>query len=170
MCGGGGRGGQHGPASASPRRPRSARDVSCRSPHSTWTWLIFSPIIILIKEASWENQGSDSHLPQMAQIICMRAYSVTQSCPTLCDLTDCGPPGSTVHGISQARKLELSCHFLLQGMVLTQGSNSHLLHWQAGSLPLRHLRSLPEITWRQIKEQHPPKSVSPLRLIPLHGL
>ena len=29
-----------------------------------------------------------------------------QSCPTLCDPMDCSPPGSSVHGISQARKLE----------------------------------------------------------------
>ena len=31
---------------------------------------------------------------------------VAQSCPTLCDSTDCGPPGSSVRGISQARILE----------------------------------------------------------------
>ena len=31
---------------------------------------------------------------------------VTQSCPTLSDLMDCSPPGSSVHGISQARILE----------------------------------------------------------------
>ena len=31
---------------------------------------------------------------------------VAQSCPTLCDPTDCSPPGSSVHGISQARILE----------------------------------------------------------------
>ena len=31
---------------------------------------------------------------------------VAQSCPTHCDLTDCGPPGSSVHGIVQARALE----------------------------------------------------------------
>ena len=29
-----------------------------------------------------------------------------QSCPTLCDPLDCSPPGSSVHGISQARILE----------------------------------------------------------------
>ena len=29
-----------------------------------------------------------------------------QSCPTLCDATDCSPPGSSVHGIPQARTLE----------------------------------------------------------------
>ena len=32
--------------------------------------------------------------------------SVTQSCLTLCDLLDCNPPGSSVHGILQARILE----------------------------------------------------------------
>ena len=29
-----------------------------------------------------------------------------QSCPTLCDPMDCSLPGSSVHGISQARILE----------------------------------------------------------------
>ena len=29
-----------------------------------------------------------------------------QSCLTLCDLMDCSPPGSSVHGILQARTLE----------------------------------------------------------------
>ena len=31
---------------------------------------------------------------------------VAHSCPTLCDPMDCSPPGSSVHGISQARILE----------------------------------------------------------------
>ena len=31
---------------------------------------------------------------------------VTQSCPTLCDPVDCSPPGSSIHGILQARILE----------------------------------------------------------------
>ena len=30
----------------------------------------------------------------------------------------------------------VGCHFLLQGIFLTQGPNSHLLHWQADSLLL----------------------------------
>ena len=30
----------------------------------------------------------------------------------------------------------MGCHFLLQRIFLTQGSNSGLLHWQADSLPL----------------------------------
>ena len=31
---------------------------------------------------------------------------VAQSCPTLCDPMDCSPPGSSIHGIFQARVLE----------------------------------------------------------------
>ena len=31
---------------------------------------------------------------------------VAQSCLTLCDPMDCSPPGSSVHGILQARRLE----------------------------------------------------------------
>ena len=31
---------------------------------------------------------------------------VAQSCPTLCDPMDCIPPGSSIHGIFQARVLE----------------------------------------------------------------
>ena len=36
----------------------------------------------------------------------MRESEVTQSCPTLRDPMDCSPPGSSVHGIFQARVLE----------------------------------------------------------------
>ena len=33
-------------------------------------------------------------------------FEVTQLCPTLCNPMDCNPPGSSVHGILQARILE----------------------------------------------------------------
>ena len=35
----------------------------------------------------------------------------------------------------------VGCHFLHEGIYLTQGSNMHLLHWQVDSLPLSHLGS-----------------------------
>ena len=48
---------------------------------------------------------------QMTQKLFLIKYEVkwsevTQSCPTLCNPVDCSPPGSTVHGILQARILE----------------------------------------------------------------
>ena len=70
------------------------------------------------------------------------------SCIRLCDPMDCSPPGSSVHGILQARIVEWvaishsrkwRCRLHLQGIFLTQGADPHLLcflHWQAGSLPL----------------------------------
>ena len=67
---------------------------------------------------------------------------VIQLCPTLCNPLGCSLSGFSVHGISQARILTgVGCHFLLQGVFPTQGSNPHLLHWQVDSLPLSHQRS-----------------------------
>ena len=45
-----------------------------------------------------------------------------------CDPMDCSPPGSSVHGIPQARNTGEGCHFLLQRIFPAQGSNLHLLH------------------------------------------
>ena len=74
-----------------------------------------------------------------------RSYSTcqdfirTQLCVTLCDPMDCSPPGSSVHGIFQARIVEWVATSYSRGSSLTQGSNRcllSLLHWQADSLPL----------------------------------
>ena len=51
---------------------------------------------------------------------------VTQLCLILRDPMDCSLPGSSVHGIPQARILKLGCHALLQGIFLTQGLKLHL--------------------------------------------
>ena len=44
---------------------------------------------------------------------------------------------------SLGKSTGVGCHFLLQGIFHTQGSNLHLLHWQANSLPLSHQGSPP---------------------------
>ena len=57
---------------------------------------------------------------------------------------DCGPPGSSVHGILQARILEWVAMPFPRGIFPTQGSNprlSCLLYGQAGSLLLSHRES-----------------------------
>ena len=61
-------------------------------------------------------------------------YVVSDSCNPM----DCSPPSCSVHGIPQAKNTGVGCHFLPQGIFLTQGSNPRLLHWQADSLPLSH--------------------------------
>ena len=62
-------------------------------------------------------------------------WLVARSCLTLRNPLDCSLPSSFVHGIFQARILEWVAIFLLQGIFLTQGSNTCLLHWQVDSLP-----------------------------------
>ena len=65
--------------------------------------------------------------------------SVAQSCPTLCDPIDCSPLGSYVHGIFQAMILEwVAISFSGESSQHREQTciSLHLLHWQAGSLPL----------------------------------
>ena len=49
------------------------------------------------------GQGTRSHMPQLRLCMCVL---VTQSCPTLCNPMDHSLPGSSVHGILQARRLQ----------------------------------------------------------------
>ena len=55
-------------------------------------------------------------------------YLVSQLCPTLCDLMDGNPRGSSVHGISQARTVEWVSRSFPRWIFPTQGSNLSLLH------------------------------------------
>ena len=59
----------------------------------------------------------------------------THSRLTVCNPMDCSPPGSLSLGFSR-QEYWSGCHFLLQGIFLTQGSNPRLWHWQTDSLPL----------------------------------
>ena len=51
-------------------------------------------------KSKWKSGGKDSN----CRTVCV---CVSQPCLTLCNSTDCSPPGSYVHGILQARILEL---------------------------------------------------------------
>ena len=51
--------------------------------------------------------GKESDRTEATEHACCHAkVLVTQLCPTLCHTMDCSPPGSSVHGILQARTLE----------------------------------------------------------------
>ena len=53
---------------------------------------------------------------------------VAQSCPTLCDPMDYSLPGSSIHGILQARVLEWVAISFSRGIFPTQGSNPGFPH------------------------------------------
>ena len=57
----------------------------------------------------WDSPGKNSGVGCHFILQCMKVKSeseVAQSCPTLSDPVDCSLPGSSVHGIFQARVLE----------------------------------------------------------------
>ena len=55
---------------------------------------------------------------------------------------DCSPPVSFCPWDFPGKNTNVGCHFLLQGIFLTQGSNPSLLRWQVDSLLLSHQGSL----------------------------
>ena len=59
---------------------------------------------------------------------------VAQLCPTLCDPMDCRLPGSSLHGILQARVLEWVAIFLLQGDLPDPGIEPRSPAFQADAL------------------------------------
>ena len=57
----------------------------------------------------WDSPGKNIGVGCHFLLQCMKVKSeseVAQSCPTLSDPMDCSSPGSSVHGIFQARELE----------------------------------------------------------------
>ena len=70
------------------RRPRRWQ-ASAAEYHLIWVWM---PVSFIDRRVGDEESESES--------------DVAQSSPTLCDPMDCSLPGSSVHGIFQARVLE----------------------------------------------------------------
>ena len=88
----------------------------CHKDYSTFAWLFpryifvcLCPVILLCKERQVCEMLSHPKSPeykqewQLAVCVCVL---VAQLCLTLCEPTDCSPPGSLDHGILPARILE----------------------------------------------------------------
>ena len=99
-----------------------------------------------------------SNMSSLGKCVCARA----QSCLTLCDPMDCSPPGSSVHGISQARILEWVAISFFRGSSLSRDQTcvSCIGRWILLSLShqrspvllfglnlLVKMMSLPRATW-----------------------
>ena len=92
----------------------------------------------------WDSPGKNTGVGCHFLLQCMKVKSereVAQSCPTPSDPMDCSPPGSSAHGIFQARVLEwilAASKFLLLLSFLSLSlskkptfpsmNSSHLLH------------------------------------------
>ena len=87
---------------------------------------IVNVILLTINFFSWSKNGLYKVIREhwieflvlfsrfLLSIIYMKSESeVAQSCPTLCDPMDCSLPGSSVHGIFQARVLEWGAIYIV---------------------------------------------------------
>ena len=86
----------------------------------------------------WFGCGSTAQIMKSPAQSLLCVCLVTELCPTLCDPMDRSPPGSSVQGNCPGKNTRVGCHFLLQGIFLTQGLNPLLLcllNWQVDSLP-----------------------------------
>ena len=81
--------------------------------HPDSDWLSLRPV----------TPGKDSHPGSVRQV----TLFVPQLYPTLCNLMDCIPPGSSPWD-SPGKNTGVGGHSLLQGIFPTQGSNLDLLH------------------------------------------
>ena len=76
----------------------------------------------------WDSPGKNTGVGCHFLLQCMKLKSeseVAQSCPTLRDPMDCSLPGSSVHGISQARVLEWGAIALAHTHTKTPNKNPH---------------------------------------------
>ena len=89
-------------AAAAAAAAKSLQSCPTLQPHRWWPTRLPCP---------WDSPGKNTGVGCHFLLQCMKVKSeseVTQSYPTLCDPMDCSLPGSSVHGIFQARVLEWS--------------------------------------------------------------
>ena len=76
--------------------------------------LILGPATVARQSCAGQIQWQCLSLDVLSSFQCSSAKSL-QSCLTLCNPMDCSPPGSSVHGILQARILEWVAMTLSKG-------------------------------------------------------
>ena len=103
----------------------------------------------------WDSPGKNTGVGYHFLLQCMKMKSeseVAQSCPTLSDPMDCSRPGSSTHGIFQARVLEWGaiafsvCHLSVQFSSVAQSCLTlcKAMNRSTPGLPVHH--QLPEFT------------------------
>ena len=110
----------------------------------------------------WDSPGTNNGVGCHFLLQCMKVKSeseVAQPCPTLSDPMDCSPPGSSIHGIFQARVLEwgaIPCLTLCNPMECNPSSSSvhgilqaRILEWIAcpppGDIPDPGIEPMPSL-------------------------
>ena len=124
----------------SPGQQGRAANLS-RNQHNSEKYQIFNQVCA----------GNCDHLQLKAQINSLVKVSVTQSCPTLWDPMACSLPGSSIHGILQARILEWVATSFFRGSSWPRIEPGSPASW-ADSLPsgLPGKPKFPGILWQLV--------------------
>ena len=81
----------------------------------------------------WDSPGKNTGVGCHFLLQCMKVKSeseVAQPCPTLCDPMDCSQPGSSVHGIFQAKVLEWGAIAFSENMEWSRAKAIRVLPWE----------------------------------------
>ena len=90
------------------------------------TILTYNATLINLKKCSVKKTARCKKLYYLGMY--ESVLSCFRLCLTLCDPTNCSPPGSSVCGGSPGKNTGMGCHALLQRIVPSQGSNPGLPH------------------------------------------
>ena len=126
-------------------------DVRFCSSHARSFYLYLQQPFLTLTSNSGHHSKSQfkSHLPSrflmlhhfLLNLVILIYYlekesDFAQSCPTLCNPTDCSLLGSSIHPWDfPGKSTRVGCHFLLQGKFPTQGSYPGLQHYRQLLLP-----------------------------------
>ena len=92
--------------------------VDCSTPGFP---VLYHPLELAQTHAHWVGDAIQPSHPLLSPS--PPAFNLSQSCPTLCNPTDCSLPGLLCPCDSLGKNTAVCYQFLLQGIFLTQGSN-----------------------------------------------
>ena len=110
----------------------------CPPPHCQSFWSLALMTTTALSTGRVLEEGKVSH---KCCLLLANKVLVAQSCQLLWEPMDCSPPGSSVPGDSPGKNTGVGCHFLLQGIFPTQGSNLDFLHYRQILYYLSHQRN-----------------------------
>ena len=97
----------------------------------------------------WDSPGKNIGVGCHFLLQCKKVKSeseIAQLCPTLSDPMDCSPPGSSIHGIFQARVLEWGA-IAFSELMFWRALNSRLSRVSEYSNRVRKLRNTSSVFW-----------------------
>ena len=102
----------------------------------------------------WDSPGKNTGVGGHFLLQCRQIKSeseVAQSCPTLSDPMDCSPPGSSIHGIFQARVLEWGA------IAFSDRNNASATKFKNNSLNFRKVTSPNYCKWIPFRDRYATK-------------